>query len=298
MWDNMNIGKGGEWPVNNKELECFLSVYREGSVAAASEKLYLSSQGVSSTVKKLESELGVQLFARSRHGMEPNEFGKAFYPHAVRILEESDTAVQELRSMLLQNRGYLKLSSAFGILRHLTPDFILKFNQQYPDIHLNYVEYPDLQVEQCIQAGEADIGISPDPDPDLFDRVELFSAKVCFVAREGSRFYGRDSVSVREIGSEPLVLENKNFKIHTMLTDLEDLPVLFNTSGFSLCYKLASQGEANTVTLDFTFDDMKYPTLRMIPFEKDLTWTACLFWRKDHPVTGVMRTFTEYARMW
>lgn len=290
--------------MNNKDLDCFIKVYEGKSISAAARELYMSPQAVSKIIRRIEEELDADLFDRTAGGMRPTAYGDLFYPHAVRILDEYQKSLLAVRQMKLQNEGILKLVSAFGILRFLSPEFIGCFSRQHPEIHIDYMEFPDRYIEEQVLDGKYDLGMTPYlyRNPDLH-YIPLFSREIYFVTNESSRFYECGEVSVHDIAQEPLIIENRNFLIHHIMTDLCSregcsLNIYFNTSGFSLCYKLCKEGEGNTVSMDFIYDDMGDASLKMIPFREHPMWNIALIMRKDAPCTDNMRIFTDFAVQW
>jgi len=86
-----------------QQLEYFLAAYRHGSFSGAAEEMHLAQPSLSEQVRRLEAELGVQLFARVGRGLRATEAGETLRPHAEGTLaaaeaaRESVVAVRELR---------------------------------------------------------------------------------------------------------------------------------------------------------------------------------------------------------
>jgi len=78
-----------------RQLKAFLAVVEAGSLGRAAEVLHLSEPAVSRTIKKLETELKVQLFERRTTGMELTSFGQALLPHANRIKLQNEETVAD-----------------------------------------------------------------------------------------------------------------------------------------------------------------------------------------------------------
>lgn len=289
--------------MNINDMESFLEVYKRGSITKAADKLYVSPQGLSVVIKRMEKELNANLFKRTKNGVLVTEYGQLFYQRAINIVSEYNKTRSEINALKLQNMGYLKVCSAFGIIRHLSPEYILNFSKSHPKIHFDYVEFPDLLVEDYILNGKADIGLTPNPDPRLFNITKIFTTKICFVTHNKSKFYNRKSISLAEMCEEPLVIESNHFKIHGII-DREcsrlgvEPKIMFNTSGFSLCHKMCSNNEGNTVCLDFIFDDMKYHNIRKIPFKENMKWEACCVTKKDVSISKAVREFINYTVDW
>ena len=82
-------------------IEQFLyitEVSKTGSIAKTSERLYVSSPGISLAISNLEEELGVKIFERSRTGLEPTETGKNLIIIAQEILYHIEKFKQKAKS--------------------------------------------------------------------------------------------------------------------------------------------------------------------------------------------------------
>lgn len=290
--------------MNVSDLRYFVQVCDDHSISQAAEHFFMTPQGISKAIRRMEEEMGADLLLRSQSGVHMTQYGQIFYDHAIRILQECDEAQQDIDNLKAQNLGLVKLVSAYGILRYLTPSFIHAFTDSNPAVHLDYTEFPDSYVGQKVLDGEYDIGMTPvkTRNPAL-SYLPLFSKEIYFIVHPGSRFYNRQEVSIREALEEPIVLENDHFLIRHLLFDTaarEGVTInpYFNTSGFSLCYKLCQEGEANTASMDFIFADMARGDLRMIPFAEHPMWPVALIHKRDVPVSESIKAFILHTEEW
>lgn len=291
--------------MNIKDMICFICVYDEGSFTKASSTLYVTPQGISKTIRRMEQELGADLFIRNTSGgLHPTKADEYFYQHIRNLVDEYRKIEEGVYNISSQDKGILRLVSAFGILRFLTPEFINRFKDINPDIHLEYMEYPDIYILQNILDGNYDLGMMPyiniDPAVNI---IPMFSRELYLIVNRESIFYNEPEISIKDLSKEPLIIENQNFLIHKIIKDACDkyettCRVYFETSGFSLCYKLCNQGKANTVSMDFIFDDMGNENLRMIPFSEHLFWNTGLVLRKDIPVSSISGKFIDFTKDW
>ncbi|MCD8181477.1 MAG: LysR family transcriptional regulator [Firmicutes bacterium] len=79
-------------------LEQFVVFAKCGTLSAAAEKLFISQPTLTRSMRKLEEDLGVTLFERSKNKMVLNENGKFALSHAQKILEQSSDMVRLVRS--------------------------------------------------------------------------------------------------------------------------------------------------------------------------------------------------------
>ena len=71
-------------------LKYFVATYKYGSLYKAAKHLYLSPQGVSRGIKKLEAELGEALFTRTQTGLQPTDFSIYIFPRIKKLIEQVD----------------------------------------------------------------------------------------------------------------------------------------------------------------------------------------------------------------
>ena len=92
-----------------QQLEYFLAAYRHGSFRGAALELHMAQPSLSEQVRRLEAELGVQLFARAGRGLTPTDAGETLRPHAERTL----AAAEEARESVVdrqRNRARLEVA--------------------------------------------------------------------------------------------------------------------------------------------------------------------------------------------
>lgn len=81
------------------DLEKLVTFRNEGTLVAASEKLLISQPALSRSMRKLEDEIGVELFTRSKNRMELNENGILAAELAEKLLGEADSLVARVRQL-------------------------------------------------------------------------------------------------------------------------------------------------------------------------------------------------------
>ncbi len=290
--------------MNLKDMKYFITICDKKSITAASESLYISPQALSKTIQKLEKNLGVRLLIRSNNGVEMTPYGKILYDSAGNILMEYADMTSRLRNLSLQNQGIIRMASAYGILRFLTPEFVNSFSEKYPDIHLEYMEFPDRYVIENILDENYDIGLIPYTEKnDMLEYIDLFRTEIYFITHKGSRFYTYPEVLLTDAAEEPFLVENKNFVIRKILLEAcrqehVQPKIYFNTSGFSLCYKLCREGKGNTVSMSFIYEDMKDENLRMIPFKEHPVWKVAAVYRKGSILSDNIKKLLQFTCGW
>lgn len=82
--------------MNIRDLEYFLKIDEVGSLNTAAKELFITPQGLSNILTKMEQELGCSLFYRTRSGMVMTHYGKALRPYAEKIIQDYSRAITEI----------------------------------------------------------------------------------------------------------------------------------------------------------------------------------------------------------
>ena len=114
-------------------LEILSAFAQEGTQAAAAEKLHISQPTLSSSMKKLEEEIGAPLFERTKNRMALNENGQAAAEYAGRILREEAAMRKHIQD--LERR---KHTVSFALCSHSpVAKMTMVASQAFPDMQLS-----------------------------------------------------------------------------------------------------------------------------------------------------------------
>lgn len=125
-----------------RELRYFLAVAEELNFTRAAERVHLAQQALSSAIRKLEADLGVQLFTRSTRHVALTSAGEALVVGARHVLESAADAVDEVHRVAGGRGGrvIIGFSTAIGSVPRVR-DVIRRFSQEAPGIDVRLVEH-------------------------------------------------------------------------------------------------------------------------------------------------------------
>jgi DNA-binding transcriptional LysR family regulator len=287
--------------MNIRDLDFFIKVYECRSISIASEKLFISAQGLSNVISRLEQELGCSLFNRDRAGSVPTVCGEAFYKYAVKTKSEYERMITEIEHLSRAEKGVIRIGYSFGVMSGLTMNITQEFQNKYPEYELDFAEMPDKIVEELVLSEELDIGFAAYVDKDKFEYDLINESEILFVPIKDSRFYERESVSVREIADEPLTLRNRNFATtRIMMHEFEkygaDPEIMLNTGGILRSLKLRKDGMANTVIIDSVAAQIESDEMRTIPFTEELKWPLYIITKKGRGRSKAVDRFISFIK--
>jgi len=117
-----------------RHLLIFITVYKEGSISAASKKLFIAQPTVSLAIKELENHFGQNLFDRLSRKLHITPFGYEVYQYAQRIIAIHD----ELESIAASGHHKMNVRVGTGttIGNLFIPKIVKQFNKLHPEINL------------------------------------------------------------------------------------------------------------------------------------------------------------------
>lgn len=150
-----------------RQLETIREVARCGSMVKAAQALCVTPAALTSRVKSLEEDLGLELFERFEGRLRLTEAGKEVVVAATRI----DNVMSDLLRTLHGRNGHLGGRVRFAFVstaKYFAPRLIASFMQEYPQIDLRiYVGNRETVFISTLRDFEADIGLMGPPPEDF-----------------------------------------------------------------------------------------------------------------------------------
>jgi len=197
------------------QLETFLAVVEERGFSRAAVRLHRTQPAVSHAVRKLEEEIGEQLFERtSREGTltAAGELLREYAERLLRLRSEAASALEELRSL---ERGRLLLAANEYTCLYLLP-VIDAFRRLCPHVRVTVHRSLATRIPDELQQRIVEFGVlSFRPDPEQFQSIAVYTDDVAFVVNPDHPLARESEVSIRHLGAE-------NFIAHNVLSPLRD----------------------------------------------------------------------------
>jgi LysR family hydrogen peroxide-inducible transcriptional activator len=145
--------------MNLNDLRYAVAVARERNFRRAAERCFVTQPALSLAIQKLEDELGVQLFERSRTEVSVTPIGSRVIEQAQRVLEETARIQEIARQGRDQLAGALKLGVIYTVGPYLLPELIPILHRKAPQMPLEVEENLTSQLEVLLRNGSIDAAI-------------------------------------------------------------------------------------------------------------------------------------------
>ncbi len=139
------------------ELRYIVAVAQEGNFRRAAARVFVSQPALSLAIQKLEGELGLQIFERSRTSVKATPIGEMILAQAQRALEEVEQ-IQEIASHGKdQLLGSLKVGAIYTVGPYLLPQLIPILKQKAPNMPLEMEENLTANLKVQLTNGRLDV---------------------------------------------------------------------------------------------------------------------------------------------
>jgi DNA-binding transcriptional LysR family regulator len=166
------------------DLRIFTAVVREGGVTRAAEKLNRVQSNVTTRIRQLEENLGVDLFLREGKRLHLAPAGQLLLGYADRLLTLADEARISLRDP--RPRGLFRLGAMESTAAVRLPKAINEYSRLYPEVTLELRIGNPVVLSAAILAGELDAALVSEPIADVpFEKVLAFEEEPVIVSAAG-----------------------------------------------------------------------------------------------------------------
>ncbi|ROZ71285.1 LysR family transcriptional regulator [Ramlibacter sp. WS9] len=168
-----------------RALRYFIAVLEAGSLSRAAGSLFVAQPALTAQIKKLEAELGAQLFERSHAGVAPTPAGLQLYQDARRLLSDAAAMRERIQRLPLGPEGSVTVAVPFLLASLLMGPVLTALKQSHPRVRVFVLDDLSLMVRKAMLDRRADVAI-------LVDTPHVEGLRCRPFAREAIFLCGRD----------------------------------------------------------------------------------------------------------
>ncbi len=234
-------------------LQYLVDVAQTKSITLSAKRLFISQQGLSQIMVRLENDLKVPLLNRHRQGVSLTEAGEVAVSKAKEILEKYDELLKSVQPYSLVNpdnlSGKLTISVVPFIINNVLPDVLDLFQKQFPAVEVHIQEDQPPEIIRAINNCDVDIGLFILPEFQFNELIlsckgtyeKLLESDMLAVVASNSPLAKKKSLTIADLYQQSLAIYNfaAYLKIISeMFPDVSRLNILVKTNSVEL-YKNA-----------------------------------------------------------
>lgn len=253
------------------QLQYVLAVAEYKNFTTAAEHSFVTQPTLSMQIQKLEDELNIQIFNRSKKPIAITDVGKKVVEQAKIIVDESN----RIKDIVDQHKGYIGGEFRLGIIPTvmptLLPMFLNNFTHKYPKVKLIIEELTTEEIMRKLTDGHIDAGLAATPlENEAIKEMPLYYEPFVGLIPEGHRLFSQKQIEAEQLEMEDILLLEDGHCFKDSVINLCRNYKIDNKKSFQLesgsfdtLVKLSKEGLGMTLlpymhTLDLDEKDKKY----------------------------------------
>jgi LysR family hydrogen peroxide-inducible transcriptional activator len=189
------------------QLKYVLAVAEHKNFTLAAEKCFVTQPTLSMQIQKIEEELNIQIFDRTKKPIQLTEIGQKIVNQAKNIVNEAD----RIQDIVEQQKGFIggefKLGIIPTIMPTLLPMFLNNFIKKYPKVKLIIEELNTEEIITKLKNGNLDAAIAATPleDEKIKEIVLYFEPFVAYIP-ESHAIFQKEEIEIDDLNINEILL--------------------------------------------------------------------------------------------
>lgn len=288
-------------------MRAFLVVAEECHFGRAAERLHVAQPNLSQQIRRLEQQLGAELFDRNSRPIGLTAPGSVFVEEARLAVDQAERAVENGRRAARGELGHVCVGTTFWAYNALVPAVARAFRNRAAQVRLDISTAPPTAQVDALHNKRLDVCFLAFAEWLMGRRAievePLLKEPMVAIVAEDHPLAERPEVSLADLADQPLVSlahalvpglidkQMATFHEHGLYpTQVQDAP-----DPFAL-FSLIGAGVGVGIHMA-SFSNMRHRGVTFLPIEGDpLTATLLMLWRRDDDDRELLRTFLDTAR--
>lgn len=250
------------------QLQYVLAVAEYRNFTLAAEKCFVTQPTLSMQIQKVEEELGVLIFDRSKKPIQLTEIGQKIVTQAKSIVNEAG----RIKDIVDQEKGFIGGEFRLGIIPTvmptLLPMFLNNFIKKYPKVKLMIEELNTQEIIARLNNGHLDAAIAATPlgEEKIKEVVLYYEPFVAYIPENNSNFTKKE-IEITDLNPDDILLLRDGHCFRDGVLNICNIPTTNNkfrieSGSFEMLIKLADEGLGTTLlpylhTLDLKEKDQQ-----------------------------------------
>lgn len=226
--------------MNIQQLEYIVALDDHRHFVSAADACHVTQPTLTMQLKKLEEEIGVQLFDRTKKPLRPTPEGEVFISRARRILLELQNLQEAIKDEQSSIKGEFRLGIIPTLAPHLLPMFLQRFIEENPDTILRIEDMESEAIIKALNDNRLDMAImaTPTGERDLKESV-IFNEAFVFYAPETHKLLESETILPEQLDINNLLLLTeghcfRNQALHICQSNLKKKSIGFHYESGSI----------------------------------------------------------------
>ncbi|HQQ97126.1 MAG TPA: LysR substrate-binding domain-containing protein [Cyclobacteriaceae bacterium] len=284
------------------QLEYIVALDTYRHFVLASEKCFVTQPTLSMQIQKLEDELGVKIFDRSKQPVIPTEIGTSIITQARTILRESKMIAEIINDQKDSMTGELRIGIIPTLAPYLLPPLFQKIREKYPQLNLVVKETITEEVIHELKNNRLDCGIVVTPlhDPSIKEHIMFYEELFVYTSRKNA-LYDKKYVLATEIDPRQLWLLEEGHCFRSQVLNLcelrkySDIHFKYETGNIETLKRMVDKSDGITILPELAIMEFGLPQMKFVKRLKEPrpAREVSLVTHRNHIKTKLIKTLKE-----
>ncbi len=284
------------------QLEYIVALDSHRHFVLASEKCFVTQPTLSMQIQKLEEELGVKIFDRTKQPVIPTEIGQSIIAQARIILRDAKMVQQIINDQKDTMTGELRIGIIPTLAPYLLPSLFRQMREKYPQLNLIIKETITEEVINELKSNRLDCGlvVTPLNDSSIKEDVLFYEELFVYVSKKNA-LYNKKYVLATEINPNQLWLLEEGHCFRSQVLNLCELRknldshFKYETGNIETLKRMVDKSDGITILPELAVKEFTKPQLKLVKRLKDPSPAreVSLVTHRDHIKTKLLKTLRE-----
>ncbi|MBW4610943.1 MAG: LysR family transcriptional regulator [Hassallia sp. WJT32-NPBG1] len=189
-----------------RHLRYFVTLAEELHFGRAAERLHIAQPPLSQQIRQLETELGFELFHRTKRKVQLTEAGQVFLDEVQQIFKQLEQAIQVGRQTSRGEMGQLVVGFVSSAPYNILPKILRSFRSSVPEVRLELHELTTNEQFRWLRESRIDVGFVRPPVEDTFNFETIFQESLMVALPDTHLLAHQSDVCLRSLKNEPFIL--------------------------------------------------------------------------------------------
>lgn len=283
-----------------RQLEYFQMASRLKNITRAAERLRVSQPNITVAIKKLEAELGIQLFDRSQKQLSLTPEGTVFLNRIELALRNIQDAVLEVNDYKQLQKGTIKIGIPSMIGAYLFPKIFSSFQHHYSHLDIYLYEEGSMTIREQLERDELDFGIVIISDAShSLQLLPMAACQLMVCLPPDSPLAEKESIAAEDLRDTNLIMLKegsylRNVVLNKCKANNIEPNIILESNQIETIKGLIAKDVGVSFLLDFIVKDT--PNFVTRPLSEPIYVDVGLAWKKDRYISRAAQSFIDFCK--
>lgn len=284
------------------QLEYIVALDSYRHFVLASEKCFVTQPTLSMQIQKLEEELGVKIFDRTKQPVIPTEIGTSIIAQARIVLRDAGLIRQVIAEQKDIMTGEIRIGIIPTIAPYLLPPLFKNIRDKYPQVKLVAREIITEEIVQELKNNRLDCGIvvTPLKDSSIKEDILFYEELFVYVSKTNA-LYDKKYVLPTEIDPDQLWLLEEGHCFRSQILNLCELQKFsglhfkYETGNIETLKRMVDKSDGITILPELAVMEFTKPQMKLVKRLKEPSPAreVSMVTHRDHLKTKLIKTLKE-----